>query len=163
MDTKKRNENGLTERQERFLSAYSELLDVYKAAKVAGIARSNIMADLKRDTPFSHEFSRMCAKIDDDPRLTKSGSIGRMLDMMDELDDMAQEAKDVGEKLAILKQRLDIQKEINKMQDGHLASQKKVIQNNTLTISGTYDFTKKGLPEREEPTTLDISHEELES
>ena len=156
-ETRKRNEKGLTERQEKFLVAYSELLDVYKAAKVANIAKSNIMADLRRDTPFATEYKELCGRIEEDPRLTKSGSVGRLLQMIKDVD-VAVEAGEV-KLLEGMRMKLDIQKEINKMVEGHLAGQKKTINKNILNVQGTYDFTKLNAPE--EPKAIEIGYEEI--
>lgn len=149
--SKEKNEDGLTVRQQSFLDAYDSVLDVYKAATMAGISKTNIMADLRRNTPFAIEFRKRADLIEDDPRFSKSGSMGNLLDLKRKI-------KNDGELKSAEKYRLllDIQKEINKMMEGNLASKKTVSTNTEVKLEAVYDFTKP----IEEPDTIDIDYED---
>lgn len=152
--SKVKNERGLTVKQESFLEAYDELFDIYRAADKCGIARSNIMADLRKDTAFAREFKGMTKRIEDDPRFTKTGAIGNLLKIKRDIEDDTELRSSDRYKLL-----LEIQKEINKMVDGNLASQKKVIEKKTIDVKAVYDFTS--LPVQEQPRTIDIKAEEV--
>ena len=138
--SREKNYRGLTQRQEKFLEVFPITLNVYKSAEIAEIARTNIMADLSKDTPFANCYRAMVENLDNDPRYNKAGSIKSLQGMIDELDMMTEEEIKPSERIKL---KLDIQKEINKMIEGNLASSKKIVENKTLVLEGVYDFTKK--------------------
>jgi len=154
-DSKEKNEDGLTVKQEKFLLLFPETLNIYRTAERVGIARSNIVRDVQRDTPFGRAVRELSKMLDDDPRFSKAGTLSDLYDMEKSIiDDETMESKD---KFRLL---LDIKKEINKMIDGNIASQKKTIENKNLILNATYDMTK--LPERQEQKTIDIGYEEAD-
>jgi len=154
-DSKEKNEDGLTVKQEKFLLLFPETLNIYRTAERVGIARSNIVRDVQRDTPFGRAVRELSKRLDDDPRFSKAGTLSDLYDMEKSIiDDETMESKD---KFRLL---LDIKKEINKMIDGNIASQKKTIENKNLILNATYDMTK--LPERQEQKTIDIGYEEAD-
>ena len=154
-DSREKNEDGLTVKQEKFLLLFPETLNIYRTAERVGIARSNIVRDVQRDTPFGRAVRELSKMLDDDPRFSKAGTLSDLYDMEKSIiDDETMESKD---KFRLL---LDIKKEINKMIDGNIASQKKTIENKNLILNATYDMTK--LPERQEQKTIDIGYEEAD-
>jgi hypothetical protein len=156
--SRKLTENGYTKQQEAWLKAYPFVLDVYRAAEIANISVSNIMAYINRDTVFGRKARELIQKvtdgIDKDPRFNKAGSIALLSRMIDDITHDAEiESKD---KYKLI---LDIQKEINKMVDGNIAAQKKNVTNTAIMIEGVVDFTKKKrLPEQ---ITEDAEYEEI--
>ncbi len=143
--------DGLTERQSKFVMLYPEKLNIYRTADECGIPRGNIVRDIKKDTPFGREVRRISAELDGDPRFSKIGTLSALYDMEDSIQsDPELEPRD---KYRLL---LDIRKEINKMIDGNIASQKKFVETKTVTFEGVYDLTQVngGMPE---PKTIEIS------
>lgn len=155
-DSRDKNEDGLTFKQEKFLLLYPEVLNVYKTAQEVGIPRSNIVRDLKKDTPFGIKFRRMVEKMemDNDPRFSKAGTLGDLFKLEEEIRN--DDSIDSEKKYRLI---LDIKKEINKMIDGNIASTKKVVENKNLFVSGVYDLTK--LPEQQTQKTIDIEYTEV--
>jgi len=140
--SRKYTENGMTEQQEAWLRAYPLVLDVYRAAEIAKISVSNIMAYIGRDTIFGRKARELIEEvtggIDRDPRYNRAGSLARLTAMEEDIiSDSEMDAKD---KYKLL---LDIRKEINKMIDGNIAAQKKSVTNTAIMIEGVVDFTKK--------------------
>ncbi len=153
--TKAKSERGLTTKQEKFLLLYPEKLNVYRTAEAVGISKSNIIRDIQKDSPFGDAVRKLTDDLEGDPRFNKAGSIAALYEMEDSIkEDPELEPK---ERYRLL---LDIRKEINKMIDGNIASQKKVVEKKNITLNGTYDFTK--LPEAQETKTIDISHKEID-
>lgn len=153
-DSKEKNHRGLTVKQEKFLVLYPEKLDVYRTARCVGISKTNIMRDIQKDTAFGIAVRELALELDDDPRFSKAGTLGALYEMEEDISkDEELEAKD---KYRLL---LDIRKEINKMIDGNIASQKKVITQRIIEVKGGYDFTK--LPQPQNQKTIDITHKEV--
>lgn len=152
---KEKTINGLTVKQEKFLVLYPENLNVYKTAEAVGISKTNIMRDIKRDTVFGKKVRELAKELDDDPRFSKAGTLSALYDMEDRIEnDETLESKD---KYRLL---LDIRKEINKMIDGNIASQRSIVEKKVINVNGVYDFT--ALPESQpSPKTIDISHSEV--
>jgi hypothetical protein len=153
-DSKAKNYRGLTIKQEKFLVLYPEKLNVYRTAEAVGISKANIIRDIQKDTAFGIEVRRLTQELDDDPRFSKAGTLSALYDMEEDIaKDEELEAKD---RYRLI---LDIRKEINKMIDGNIASQKKIVEKKVIEVKGGYDFTK--LPETSFQKTIDISHEEV--
>lgn len=150
-DSKEKNHRGLTIKQEKFLVLYPENLNVYRTADACGIARGNIMRDIQKDTEFGMAVRELTEDLDGDPRFSKAGTLSALYDMESAIEN-DEEVKAV-DKYRLL---LDIRKEINKMIDGNIASQKKTITNKSIHFEGVYDFTK--LPEKKSVKTIDITH-----
>jgi hypothetical protein len=153
--SKAKSDKGLTVKQEKFLLLYPEKLNVYRTAEAVGISKSNIIRDIQKDSPFGIAVRQLTADLENDPRFNKAGSIAALYEMEDNITNDPELEPAVKYRLL-----LDIRKEINKMIDGNIASQKKVVEKKNITLNGTYDFTK--LPEAQQTKTIDISHKEID-
>lgn len=135
----------LKDNEKRFLEEYEDSYDIMESARRSGLDTVNIHRRLKSSSTLGKHFKKLIFDIDKDHRYGKAGSITMLM----KLKKLAEDKEDYNLVFKIIQ-------EINKMIDGNIAVQKKVVENRQFEIKGVIDLTKP----IEEPKTIDISYEE---
>lgn len=140
----------LSIRQKKFLIHYQDTLSIKEAAMRSGLRSDAVLTSLKKKTLFADLFRKAQENVINDPRFTKSGSLGK-------LQDLQRQAEEAGD----LKLSFDIQKEINKMIDGNLAIQKVLNQKEDNVVLTLIDLTAKpNQPQLEQNNVIEIGEAE---
>ena len=132
----------LTKTQSKWLEYYPLVLDIYEAARLAGIRESNILKMLHRNTLFARKAAKLIQDVTDrisnDPRLNKIGSIAALLSMEKSIKRNSKIRPYQKYKLL-----LEVRREINKMVEGNLAASNHNVKTNIdISVKGVYDLTQ---------------------
>ena len=139
------DDDRLKEEEKEFLRVYEDTFNVMDSARAAGLDEVNIHRRLKSSSRLARHFRTLIEHIADNPRYNKAGS----LNMLTELKKRAAEKEDLNLEFKIIQ-------EINKMIEGNIATQKKIVENRQLEVKGVIDLTKPP----NEPKTIDVEYEE---
>lgn len=139
----------ITERQQTFLRNFIATYDVGKSLKAAGMDKYDLNCALRREgTAFSKAFKDMSKKIEQDFSFSKGMMLTTLLRMLETAESGQQVVTVDEEGISTtaeaepnLKMMLDIIKEINRMQDGHIAAQRKEVVK-TDTFRTVVDLSK---------------------
>lgn len=132
IDGQKLTRTYLTEEEAKYLYVYTETLSRDQAIAASGINKARLNSKLASNTMFGVMFRSFVKNISKHPKLTKNSAIDKLLFLQSK-------AEDNGD----FKLSLAIQKELNKMLEGHIAPNQTHVHNTTEKTIEVIDLTEK--------------------